>query len=94
MPIKFKASDRDRVLIDEIANRAAKDLGEELLGDDPALQAAMSVTACHLNGCELDLERLLNADRFNFMHDIVGIDRHVSRQTGKLTGYFQPRFSA
>jgi len=92
--ISFKTSVSDRALIEAIANRASEELGPEIFGDDPLTQVAMSITACHANGCKLDLQRLLEADRFNFLHDVVGIDRHVSRQTGRLTGFFQPRFSA
>lgn len=92
--ISFKTSAGDRALIEAIANRALEELGPEIFGDDPKTQVAMSITACHVNGCILDLQRLLGADRFNFLHDVVGIDRHVSRQTGRLDRFFQPRFSA
>lgn len=92
--ICFKTSVGDRALIEAIANRALEELGSEIFGDDPKTQVAMSITACHSNGCKLELQRLLEADKFNFLHDVVGIDKHVSRQTGKLTDHFHPRFSA
>lgn len=53
----------------------------------------MDITACHLNGNPLDLDKLLHADDFNFAHDIGGIGRHISRVTGELTGFFIPRCS-
>lgn len=42
----------------------------------------------------LRLEELLNADDFNFAHDIVGIQNHMNRQTGKIEGLFLPRFAS
>lgn len=42
----------------------------------------------------LDWDRLLEADDFNFLHDIGGISRHMNRDTGELTGFFLPRFTA
>ena len=40
----------------------------------------------------LDWERLLAADDFNFMHDLVGISRHMNRETGVVGDFFVPRF--
>lgn len=51
----------------------------------------MNIIACHLNGCPLDLQRLLDADDFNFANDISGIDRHIDRDTGRLLHHFLPR---
>jgi hypothetical protein len=51
----------------------------------------MDLLATHANGCPLDFEKLLRADDFNFSHDIHGIQRHLSRSTGKLGGCFLPR---
>jgi hypothetical protein len=50
--------------------------------------------ACHLNGNPLNLRGLLDADDYNFAHDIFGIRRHLDRNTGELIGGFRPRFSA
>ena len=49
---------------------------------------------CHLNANPLNLRELLDADDYNFAHDIFGIRRHLDRNTGELTGGFRPRFSA
>ena len=79
-------------LIVAIANRAvrlAKESGIEL---DPQ-HVAMNITACHANGCPLRLQDLLEANDFNFSHDIVGIDNHIDRTTGQLTGCFLPRYA-
>ena len=54
----------------------------------------MNVTACHANGNPLRLADLLDADGFNFAHDMFGIDRHICRETGQLLNHFSPRFSS
>lgn len=54
----------------------------------------MDVTACHCNGCPLRLQELLEADDFNFTHDVFGIRRFIDRTTGEMPGAkFHPRFS-
>lgn len=58
------------------------------------LDADMDVTACHANGNRLRLQALLDADDFNFAHDIFGIRNCLNRETGKLERHFSPRFSA
>lgn len=61
-------------------------------GNDWDLQdTVMDVTACHLNGCPLDLEKLSEFDDFNLSHDVFGIANHMDRETGKLTNHFLPR---
>lgn len=42
---------------------------------------------------ELDLEKLLNAPKFDFAHDCCGIRRHMDRTNwpGKLMNCFTPR---
>ncbi len=41
----------------------------------------------------LRLQDLLEADDFNFIHDIGGIERHLNRHTFQLDNGFRPRFS-
>jgi hypothetical protein len=48
------------------------------------------------NGCngnpELRLDRMLHDfPKFDFMHDAVGIQNHINRETGQLEGCFLPR---
>ncbi len=92
--ISFKVTKTQARLIDQITERAvnmAKALG---LKEIRAMTMNMDITACHANGCELDLLALLQADDFNFSHDVFGIYRHIDRKTGKLGDCFVPRFSA
>lgn len=53
----------------------------------------MDINACHSNGNPLDLKALLEADDFNFCHDVFGIRNHINRATGQLENCFSPRFS-
>lgn len=87
--VSFKVSAEDDKLILAIVNRALKDYPDDL----DRLDLSMDLTACHANGCELDLEKLLAFDRFNFAHDIHGIVGKLDRSTGHLTGCFSPRSS-
>lgn len=56
--------------------------------------ATMDLIACHNHGCKLDLQALVDADDFDFSHDVYGINRHLNRKTGELTDCFLPRFAA
>lgn len=58
------------------------------------LTAHMDLSATHANGCLMDYALMLEADDFNFIHDFCGIRRHIDRTTGKLGGFFLPRFAA
>ncbi len=90
--VSFKTTKSDAQLIRKIVDRATKeyaDLGKNL----DAMSLSMDLLATHANGCELNLQALLDADRFQFLHDIGGIQRHLDRQTGELGGCFLPRFA-
>jgi len=39
----------------------------------------------------IDLERLLNASRFDFIHDIAGIQKDIDRVNKQFSGLFLPR---
>lgn len=41
----------------------------------------------------LALDKLLEADDLNFSHDIMGIQQHMNRSTGKLEDFFMPRYA-
>jgi hypothetical protein len=46
------------------------------------------------NEFTLRLEELLSAENSDFTHDIVGIQRHINRETGKIENFFVPRFAS
>lgn len=92
--VSFDVTGTEGRVIQEIAQRA---MGLSIARRyDPftIMDIAMDVTACHANGNPLRLEALRDADDFNFTHDVLGIRRHLDRNTGKLGDFFSPRFSA
>lgn len=87
--INWNASKEETEVIRKIVKRAS-----EKHPDIDFLSMQMDLTACHLNGNALILKDLLEADDFNFGHDVFGISRHIDRENGKLMNCFLPRFSA
>jgi len=85
MTVNFHVTNEDAALIEAIVKRATP-----LPSNWLAL--SMDITAVHLNGCPLDLQRWLSAGGFDFSHDIVGIQAHLNRKTGKLKD-FVPRYA-
>ncbi len=91
--IKFDVTREDGKVILAITKRA-KRMFEDRGVDHDALSINMDITAVHANGNPLRLAELLNADDFNFAHDVFGIYGKLDRSTGKLVDFFSPRFSA
>jgi len=74
--------------------RRAQSLSASFDGPDyQTHELLMDVTACHANGCQLQLDELLAAGDGDFAHDVFGIHRHIDRRTGTLTGCFLPRYA-
>jgi hypothetical protein len=94
--VSFKCSDEDRKRIHAIAERA-RGLYLEYDNDPNKVRdlqsIEMDITAVHCNGCPLRLGDLLATADFHFLHDVSKIECHLDRTTGKLTGYFRPRFA-
>ena len=90
--VSFDCPESERKVCRAIARRA-RDLLLDLGVDRPALDIDMDIVATHCNGNPLRLNDLLGADDFNLLHDVSGIARHLNRETGKLEGFFSPRFS-
>lgn len=97
--VKFSPITKEEVrTINAIAKRAVS-VASKYTASHPGIEyqlpdAAMDITACHLNGCPLKLDALLDADGFNFAHDVFGIRQHINRETGKLQDFFLPRYAA
>lgn len=90
--LKWNISKSEYRIVREIAVRAfviAHEAGSEYTIPD----CEMDITAAHLNGCPLRLAELLEADRFNFTHDVFGIRGHLNRETGELKDCFVPRYA-
>ncbi len=90
----FDVSKEDSKLIHQIVQRAGEILssGGTFTAND-RLTFEMDITACHANRNPLRLQELLDAPRFVFMHDVMGIHAHIDRRTGELKDCFSPRLS-
>lgn len=88
--ISFKTTKKERFVIAQIVGRAMCLCAENGIKYDP-VDCRMDLTACHANGCKLDLNKLLSFQEFDFSHDIFGIRRHLNRETGELEDCFWPR---
>ena len=82
-----KLTKKDVRKIHAIAVRAVNEFGGNLMNCE------MDISAAHLD-TKLNLDKLLEADRSNFAHDIFGIQKHINRETGKIENCFLPRYSA
>lgn len=89
----FTATDDERAIIERIAKRAVALYRKYGNADVDELDVQMDLEACHCNGCPLRLADMEQADNFNFMHDISGINAHINRYSGKLERCFLPRFA-
>lgn len=77
-------------MINEIALRANRLLEKYSGNGGNFLTFLMDITACH-KANPLNLEKLLNFDNSNFMHDVMGINQHLDRETAELKDCFWPR---
>lgn len=91
--VNFETTIEEDQIIHKIAKRGLE-LYKGLGVKRDLMDIEMDITAVHLNDCELQLQKLLDADDFNFAHDVMGIRRHIDRATGKLQNCFLPRCSA
>ena len=88
--INWDTSKDETTLIHKIAKRYAELIKHT---EVDLVEVSMDITATHLNGCPLDLDKLNNFDDFNLAHDVGGMIRHINRITGKLQNCFDPRCS-
>ena len=91
--IKWATTREEMELESKIANRAIA-MAKELGMDYDKMTAVMDIDACHNNGCPLNLQGLLDADDFNFAHDVFGIRAYIDRTTGELANCFLPRYAS
>lgn len=92
MTISFECSPADLETILRIAERAVHHpiIGEYL---DDKTTIIMDINATHSNGCPLRLGMFEGSNDPDFIHDILGIRRHINRKTGRLEDCFTPRFA-
>lgn len=82
----------EMILISKIANRALVLAEKYEVPYADKLSAVLDIEYAHKQ-VPMRLQELLEADDFNFSHDVLGIRRHMNRRTYKLEGSFLPRFA-
>lgn len=95
--ISFSVSKEDAKIIEDIVTRA-REIAYRLGAEFDQMKTYMDITACHANGTPLKLQALMDADDFNFVHDVFGISRHMDRDSksftcGQCINGFHPRFA-
>lgn len=95
MTVKFDATRKEIADVDAIVTRIVPKIcaATGANADDLSLSTRMDLLAAHANGCPIDFGRMREADDFNILHDIVGIRNHLNRETGRIVGFFVPRFA-
>ena len=93
MSVSFTTTIAEGDIITSIVDRAAS-LAKQHTRPFDRMSCRMDICATHANGNPLRLQDLLDADDFNFAHDVFGIEHHIDRETGKMERFFSPRFSA
>jgi len=91
--IKWATNSEDMELEAKIAKRAVV-MAKKFNVQYDQMTVIMDIDACHNNGNPLKLQELLEADDFNFGHDVFGIRQHINRTNGKLKNCFVPRYSS
>lgn len=75
----FTATPAEREIIERIAKRAVALYRKYGNTDVDELDIQMDLEACHCSGCPLRLADMEQADAFNLMHDVSGINMHLNR---------------
>ena len=85
--MKRNLSKEEYALCNQIAERSVKECGFD------KCTAYMDITICHSEAHELDLKALLEASDADFIHDVIGINRHLCHESHHLKDCFTPRFA-
>lgn len=75
-------------IVVKIADRA-----KNLIEGYKKVTVILDVFVCHVGGNPLRFQELLEAPDFDFTHDVMGINQNLNHNTGKLEGFFEPRFT-
>lgn len=87
----FNVSKDDHFTILQIVNRVWEERPGYMY--QTKLEAIMDLSAVAANGCPMHFDMLLMAPTEDFWHDILGIYRHLNRETGHLGDGFLPRYA-
>lgn len=86
----FETSIEEMGLIEKIVERIIPFAKRANVSTDK-MTWLMDITGCHCNGTPLNLEDLLTAPDFDFIHDVFGIRSNIDRHTGRIMNHFLPR---
>ena len=89
--IDWAVTREDLETIRDISRRALVEHPSIFPSNFKMMLLMMDLTACHCNGCPLNLDALATARDGDFVHDVAGIMRHINRETGELGECFVPR---
>lgn len=90
--LNWHITPEDDAALEAVLNRAARDFTANGWEFD-RLHHAMDLLATHANGCPLDFAAMAEGRLADLAHDLGGIRKHLDRETGKLGGFFLPRFA-
>lgn len=79
--------------ISKVAARAVVALGKPLPSGMDHQTICLDLGKVHDSGCPLDLAGLLVCRESDLLHDVMGIHRHLDRDTGELLECFWPRYA-
>ena len=92
--VQFAVLNEDENRIMQKILRRAEQLGVKNNGSRfDAMSLEMDLLAVHAR-TPLRLDDLANSGSFTFLHDVLGIVRHLNRRTGLLENCFVPRSAA
>lgn len=80
-------TNKENELIGKIRDRA---IASGLIKPSKSLEFIMDTELAYKH-YNLDLEKLLGFDRFNFAHDVIEIQRHIDRKNKIFKKCFLPR---
>lgn len=91
--VRFDVKPRDLAYIGLIVARFLRFLSDRGIAvtENHAKNLQIDLGVCHRNGCELDLNALLQMDLTPFVEDCVNIGKNLDRNTGKLMNGYRPR---
>lgn len=83
---------KDKEVFLKIVDIAKRAENKELLAFD-RMSLIMDLESAN-EEFDLRLDALLDADDFNFAHDIIGIQNNLDRKTKKMKNFFVPRYAS
>lgn len=91
--LKFPSDKRDIIMIGCVVTRFLDWIKSRNIKptERMAKNLHMDLGACHCNGTPLNFDALMKMETTPFVIDIMGINKNLDRNTGKLLNGFRPR---